>query len=96
VSSDRELCELFHFLFLERLLRTTSPELYVLKGGVNLRFFHQSPRYSEDLDLDVHQPEMKPEQHGARVERPLRDEIPPVDLGHRSPRTLRFTRVPPF
>jgi predicted nucleotidyltransferase component of viral defense system len=51
---DRELCELFHFLFLERLLRMTSPQLYALKGGVNLRFFHQSPRYSEDMDLDAH------------------------------------------
>lgn len=51
--SDRQARELFHFLFLDWLLRTTSVELYVLKGGVNLRFFHGSPRYSEDMDLDV-------------------------------------------
>ncbi len=25
----------------------------MLKGGVNLRFFFNSPRYSEDMDLDV-------------------------------------------
>jgi len=29
------------------------PSLFVLKGGCNLRFFHGSVRYSEDLDLDV-------------------------------------------
>jgi predicted nucleotidyltransferase component of viral defense system len=54
VPSDRQLVELFHFAFLERLVRQTSASLYVLKGGVNLRFFEQSPRYSEDMDLDVH------------------------------------------
>lgn len=53
MRSDRQLRELFHFVFLERLLRQTSSSLYVLKGGVNLRFFEQSPRYSEDMDLDV-------------------------------------------
>lgn len=53
MASDRELRELFHFVFLERLVRQTSVSLYVLKGGVNLRFFEQSPRYSEDMDLDV-------------------------------------------
>jgi len=51
--SDTQLREIFHFCFLERLLRLTSPELYSLKGGVNLRFFFNSPRYSEDMDLDV-------------------------------------------
>lgn len=54
MTPDRLLCELFHFHFLERLLKMTDPKLYALKGGVNLRFFHQSPRYSEDMDLDVH------------------------------------------
>jgi predicted nucleotidyltransferase component of viral defense system len=53
VLSDRQQRELFHFLFLEWLLRTSGVDLYVLKGGVNLRFFHASPRYSEDMDLDV-------------------------------------------
>ncbi len=48
-----QIRELFHFLFLERLLLISDPMLYVLKGGVNLRFFFQSPRYSEDMDLDV-------------------------------------------
>jgi predicted nucleotidyltransferase component of viral defense system len=39
--------------FLERLLKVSAPTLYVLKGGVNLRFFLHSPRYSEDMDLDA-------------------------------------------
>jgi len=51
--TDTRLREVFHFCFLERLLKITAPGLYVLKGGVNLRFFFNSPRYSEDMDLDV-------------------------------------------
>jgi hypothetical protein len=51
--SDKELREVFHLVFLESLLRISDPKLFVLKGGVNLRFFLQSPRYSEDMDLDV-------------------------------------------
>ena len=49
----RELREAFHFCFLERLLKVADTNLFVLKGGVNLRFFFRSPRYSEDMDLDV-------------------------------------------
>lgn len=51
--TDRQLREVFHFCFLERLLKLTDPRLYALKGGVNLRFYFHSPRYSEDMDLDV-------------------------------------------
>jgi predicted nucleotidyltransferase component of viral defense system len=51
--SSRELREVFHFCFLERLLKIADANLFVLKGGVNLRFFFRSPRYSEDMDLDV-------------------------------------------
>ncbi|OFZ29212.1 MAG: hypothetical protein A2622_14325 [Bdellovibrionales bacterium RIFCSPHIGHO2_01_FULL_40_29] len=51
--TDKQQREVFHLLFLERLLRTTDPHMYALKGGVNLRFFFKSPRYSEDMDLDV-------------------------------------------
>lgn len=53
MKADIQLREIFHFCFLERLLKITDPKLYVLKGGVNLRFFFGSPRYSEDMDLDV-------------------------------------------
>lgn len=51
--SDKEMREIFHLLFLEQLLRVSDPKLFILKGGVNLRFFLQSPRYSEDMDIDV-------------------------------------------
>jgi len=51
--SDTQLREVFHFCFLERLLKLTEPGLYALKDGVNLRFYFNSPRYSEDMDLDV-------------------------------------------
>ncbi len=45
--------EIFHLLFLDRLLKISDPKLYVLKGGVNLRFYFLSQRYSEDMDIDV-------------------------------------------
>lgn len=51
--SDTQIREVFHFCFLERLLKLSDPSIYILKGGVNLRFFFNSPRYSEDMDIDV-------------------------------------------
>ena len=51
--SDTQIREVFHFCFLDRLLKLSDPALYILKGGVNLRFFFKSPRYSEDMDIDV-------------------------------------------
>ena len=45
--------EQLHLLFLAQLSRRVNPSLFVLKGGCNLRFFHRSVRYSEDLDLDL-------------------------------------------
>lgn len=51
--SHRQLREVFHLIFLGQLLRVSDPTLYVLKGGTNLRFFFHSPRYSEDMDIDV-------------------------------------------
>ena len=45
--------EQFHLLFLAQLGRRVSPSLFVVKGGCNLRFFHKSIRYSEDMDLDL-------------------------------------------
>lgn len=51
--SPFQLVEQFHLLFLAQLGRRLDKTLYVIKGGCNLRFFHQSVRLSEDLDLDV-------------------------------------------
>lgn len=45
--------EPFHLLFLAQLGRRVDKKHFVLKGGCNLRFFHRSIRYSEDMDLDV-------------------------------------------
>lgn len=48
-----ELREIFHLEFLRWLGRKINISHYALKGGVNLRFFYNSFRYSEDMDLDV-------------------------------------------
>ncbi len=45
--------EVFHLEFLRRFGRGAKADNYALKGGVNLRFFFQSLRYSEDMDLDI-------------------------------------------
>ncbi len=45
--------EVFHMEFLRRLGEKLDPESFALKGGVNMRLFFGSVRYSEDLDLDV-------------------------------------------
>jgi|SRR5918994_29666 hypothetical protein len=51
--SDAQTVELFHVSFLAALSRRLEPSRYVLKGGVNLRYFFDSVRYSEDIDLDL-------------------------------------------
>ncbi|HEY4780042.1 MAG TPA: nucleotidyl transferase AbiEii/AbiGii toxin family protein [Solirubrobacterales bacterium] len=45
--------ELFHVAFLDVLSRRLDSDRYVLKGGANLRYFFDSVRYSQDIDLDV-------------------------------------------
>lgn len=50
----RQATEVFHLLFLKQLGSRIDKNLWVLKGGCNLRFFLKSIRYSEDMDLDVH------------------------------------------
>lgn len=52
-GSPIRFVEQFHLLFLAQLGRRVNPSLFVLKGGCNLRFFHGSIRYSEDMDLDL-------------------------------------------
>ena len=48
-----QITELFHLAFLDVLSKRLDPARYVLKGGANLRYFFASPRYSEDIDLDI-------------------------------------------
>jgi len=51
---DAPAIELFHLAFLRVLPGRLNQDLYVLKGGANLRYFFESVRYSEDIDLDTH------------------------------------------
>jgi len=45
--------EVFHIEFLRAFTKKIRPSFYVLKGGVNMRLFFGSVRYSKDMDLDV-------------------------------------------
>ena len=48
-----QLREIFHLEFMRRFSRTIKKGKYAIKGGANLRFFYQSFRYSEDMDIDI-------------------------------------------
>jgi len=51
--TDRQAIEVFHLLFLRSFGARVDKTLFALKGGCNLRFYHRSIRYSEDMDLDI-------------------------------------------
>jgi predicted nucleotidyltransferase component of viral defense system len=51
--TPRQYIEIFHLLFLAQLGRKADKKFYALKGGCNMRFFFKSPRYSDDIGLDV-------------------------------------------
>lgn len=53
VLRPAQLIEFFHLAFLQVLQARLDQGLYVLKGGANLRYFFESARYSEDIDLDA-------------------------------------------
>jgi len=50
----RQSIEVFHLIMLDHIGRKLDKKKWSLKGGCNLRFFFKSPRYSDDMDLDVH------------------------------------------
>jgi predicted nucleotidyltransferase component of viral defense system len=50
---EAQIVELFHLAFLQVLQARLDQARYVLKGGANLRYFFDSVRYSEDIDLDA-------------------------------------------
>jgi predicted nucleotidyltransferase component of viral defense system len=52
---DAQVIELFHLAFLQVLQARLDQARYVLKGGANLRYYFDSVRYSEDIDLDADQ-----------------------------------------
>ncbi len=45
--------EAFHLLFFAAFADRFQGREYALKGGVCLRFYHRSPRLSEDIDMDI-------------------------------------------
>jgi predicted nucleotidyltransferase component of viral defense system len=52
--TSRQLVELFHLVFVRALFANLSDKtLFAVKGGINMRFYFQSVRFSQDLDLDV-------------------------------------------
>lgn len=51
--SEAQSVEFFHLAFLNALSAGDGRTAFILKGGANLRFFFDSQRYSEDIDLDV-------------------------------------------
>lgn len=53
MDNNRQNVEAFHLLFLLFLAQKIDKKFYVLKGGCNMRFYFKSPRYSEDIDIDV-------------------------------------------
>jgi len=51
--NPKQSVEIFHLILLGHLGRKLDKQKWALKGGCNLRFFFRSPRYSDDMDLDV-------------------------------------------
>lgn len=51
--SYKEAIERFHLVFLRHFATVVSSGTICLKGGVNLRLYHNSPRLSEDIDFDA-------------------------------------------
>ena len=53
VRTPAQVIEVFHLLFL-RVLASDRQDWFVLKGGANIRYFFDSERYSNDIDLDFY------------------------------------------
>ena len=60
IYTPLQVREVFHLEFLRWFGRKMEADRYCLKGGVNLRLFFHSIRYSEDMDIDI---------QGVRVDR---------------------------
>ena len=48
--TNLQIREIFHIAFLRQFAKKFKPSFYALKGGVNMRLYFKSPRYSEDMD----------------------------------------------
>lgn len=53
IFTNLQMREVFHLEFLRWFSRKLKADRYCLKGGVNLRLFFGSIRYSEDMDIDI-------------------------------------------
>ena len=53
IYTSLQVREVFHLEFLRWFSRKMEADSYCLKGGVNLRLFLKSIRYSEDMDIDI-------------------------------------------
>lgn len=53
IYTPLQLREIFHIEFLRWFGRKIKASRYAVKGGVNIRLFFKSLRYSEDMDLDI-------------------------------------------
>lgn len=53
IRTPLHIREVFHLEFLRWFARKLEADRYCLKGGVNLRLFFRSVRYSEDMDVDL-------------------------------------------
>lgn len=51
--TDAQSIELFHLAFFQVLQARLDQSRYVVKGGASLRYYFESLRYSEDIDLDA-------------------------------------------
>lgn len=52
VGTQAQRIECFHLVFLQVFLAGMRRDRCILKGGANLRYFFDSVRYSNDIDLD--------------------------------------------
>jgi hypothetical protein len=59
IYSPLQIREVFHLEFLRWLSRKLEAGHYALKGGVNLRLFFKSFRYSGDMDIDIAGPRVE-------------------------------------
>jgi len=81
--NQREAVERFHLVFLRHFAAVVSPGTICLKGGVNLRLYHNSPRLSEDIDFDarvVGVDILKKNVHKVLAGRPLLTELASVGI----------------
>ncbi|HWD54905.1 MAG TPA: hypothetical protein VG346_07270 [Acidimicrobiales bacterium] len=52
-NDPAQVIEVFHLLCL-RVLAADRQDWFVLKGGAHIRYFFESPRYSNHIDLDFY------------------------------------------